>query len=231
MCGIAGILQFSGATPAVDRIESMTRRQRHRGPDGEGIFRRQGVALGHRRLSIIDIDGGQQPMSNETGDIWLTFNGEIYNFRELRRELADRGHEFASQSDSEVIVHAYEEWGDTCVERLRGMFAFAIADFPRQRLLLARDQLGIKPLFYRVGADYVAFASELPALLGTEAETPRISCQALDYYLRYRYIPAPATVYESIVRLPAAAHLVLSLFRRSDSAARILAVGFLARPR
>jgi asparagine synthase (glutamine-hydrolysing) len=204
MCGIAGIVDFSGQTPAQGQIAHITDQQRHRGPDGQGIMRRAGVALGHRRLSIIDVAGGQQPLSNETGDVWLTFNGEIYNFASLRRELIAQGHEFRSRSDSEVIVHAYEQWGQDCVTHLRGMFAFAIADFRHRTLFLARDPFGIKPLFYRVEPGYVAFASELTPLLSTEPAVPSINLQAIDYFLRYRYIPAPHTGYEGILRLPPA---------------------------
>ncbi|MCA9169522.1 MAG: asparagine synthase (glutamine-hydrolyzing) [Planctomycetales bacterium] len=204
MCGIAGILNFTGQTPSAASIGAMTSALRHRGPDGEGFLRRDAVALGHRRLSIIDLEGGAQPLSNETGSVWLTFNGEIYNFQELRATLETAGHTFRSASDSEVIVHAYEEWGDDCVQRLRGMFAFGIADFDRRRLLLARDHFGIKPLFYRVTSEYIAFASELSSMLETEAARPPINVQALDYYLRYRYVPAPATIYDGILRLPAA---------------------------
>jgi asparagine synthase (glutamine-hydrolysing) len=204
MCGIAGIVDFSGRTPALETIRAMIDQQRHRGPDGEGILRRDAVALGHRRLSIIDVAGGAQPLSNETQDIWLTFNGEIYNFRELRSTLEASGHTFRCQSDSEVIVHAYEQWGDDCVRHLRGMFAFAIADFRRRRLLLARDHFGIKPLFFRLLRDSVAFASELAPLVDNTAGTPNLNCQALDYYLRYRYIPAPHTIYDEVVRLPPA---------------------------
>jgi asparagine synthase (glutamine-hydrolysing) len=201
MCGIAGIMNFTGRTPLAERITSMTRALAHRGPDGEGFLTREGVALGHRRLSIIDVDGGQQPLANETGQIWLTFNGEIYNYRELTLQLKDQGHQFRTESDSEVIVHAYEQWGDDCVSHFRGMFAFAIVDFDRRRVLLACDQLGIKPLYYRAHGDSLAFASEISPLLHADASAPRINLQAIDYFLRYRYIPAPTTIYESIVRL------------------------------
>jgi asparagine synthase (glutamine-hydrolysing) len=216
MCGIAGIVDFTGQTPAQSQIQRMTELQRHRGPDGQGIVRRDGVALGHRRLSIIDIVGGHQPLSNETGDVWLTFNGEIYNFAALRRELISHGHVFRSQSDSEVIVHAYEQWGPDCVTRLRGMFAFGIADFRNRRLFLARDPFGIKPLFYRVEPGYVAFASELTPLLSLDSNVPPINLQAIDYFLRYRYIPAPHTGYERILRLPPAHTWSCELEGRAD---------------
>ncbi len=218
MCGIAGIVNFSGQTPSSELIEAMTSLQRHRGPDGQGIVRRDGVALGHRRLSIIDVAGGHQPMTNETEQIWLTFNGEIYNYRELRQELVTAGHVFRTESDSEVIVHAYEQWGEQCVQRLRGMFAFGIVDFETRRVFMARDHLGIKPLFYRVGPGYLAFASELSPLLSLESRLPPISTQAMDYFLRYRYIPAPNTIYQGISRLPPAHSWSAQL----DGASRLL---------
>jgi asparagine synthase (glutamine-hydrolysing) len=204
MCGIAGIVAFDDPGLAQGSIVRMTRQQRHRGPDGQGILRRQGVALGHRRLSIIDVAGGHQPMANETHDVWLTFNGEIYNYQELRRTLIASGHVFRTDSDSEVIVHAYEQWGEGCVQHLRGMFAFGIADFRQQKLFLARDHFGIKPLYYRVEPDFLAFASELAPLVDLGAACPEINPQGIDYYLRYRYIPAPQTIYERILRLPPA---------------------------
>ncbi|HWB12521.1 MAG TPA: asparagine synthase (glutamine-hydrolyzing) [Pirellulales bacterium] len=202
MCGIAGIVRW-GARPENGReIEAMTRAVAHRGPDGEGFFRREGVALGHRRLSIIDLEGGKQPMSNEDGNVWVTFNGEIYNYAELREELTAKGHRFATRSDTEVLVHAWEQWGEDCLHRLRGMFAFALVDFDRRELFLARDHFGIKPLVYRRGRDYLAFASELAALRNVEDETPGGRLDAVDHYLRFRYIPSPATIYREIFQLP-----------------------------
>jgi asparagine synthase (glutamine-hydrolysing) len=159
MCGITGILRWGKRPADGQEIEAMTRAVAHRGPDGEGLLRRDGIALGHRRLSIIDLEGGKQPMSNEDGQVWVTFNGEIYNYRALRTELEAAGHRFSTRSDTEVLVHAWEQWQEECLGRLRGMFAFAIADFGRGVLFLARDHFGIKPLFYRRGRDYLAFAS------------------------------------------------------------------------
>lgn len=202
MCGISGVLSLTDRPAPLESIRAMNEVQRHRGPDGEGEFRRNEVALGHTRLSVIDVEGGHQPLTNERGDIWLTFNGEVYNYRELREQLIGLGHQFRTESDSEVIVHAYEQWGDACVERFRGMFAFAIADFQRRRVFLARDQLGIKPLFYRADRDRICFASELNALIASEEQVPEIDPQAIDFFLRYRYIPAPRTIYSSILRLP-----------------------------
>src|ERR1019366_1282592 len=149
MCGIAGKLFFdSGARVDPSRIEGMLLPMNHRGPDGRGIYLDGNVGLGHLRLSIIDLSTGAQPMTNEDETIWIVFNGEIYNFQELREQLAGKGHVFRSRSDTEVIIHAYEEFGPDCVNLLRGMFAFAIWDSKRKRLFLARDRVGIKPLYY-----------------------------------------------------------------------------------
>src|SRR5690242_7480355 len=161
MCGIAGIVEFAGRSPSRSEAEAMTARVRHRGPDGQGLHVEGPVALGHRRLSIIDLVSGSQPMTNEDGQVWITYNGELYNFSELRNELKAAGHTFRTSSDTEVIVHAWEEWGEACVERFRGMFAFAIADYRRRVLFLARDHLGIKPLYYFHSRHRLAFASEL----------------------------------------------------------------------
>ena len=164
MCGISGILNFSGQSPSPACLRRMNGLQRQRGPDGAGEFFRDGVALGHRRLSIIDLAGGQQPLTNEDRQVWLSFNGEIYNHHDLRCQLESLGHVFATQSDSEVIVHAYEQWGTNCVRKFRGMFAFVIADFREQRLFVARDPFGIKPVYLRADRDFVAVASQISAL-------------------------------------------------------------------
>ena len=202
MCGIAGIL---AAFPA-DRLRAgaaaLADAQAHRGPDGAGVHVQGPVALAHRRLSIIDLDAGAQPLSNEDGTVWITFNGEIYNYRELRRTLEQRGHRFRTHSDTEVIVHAYEEWGDRCVTHLRGMFAFAIADTRRRRLFLARDHFGIKPLVYMEQPGLFAFASELQSFYALGDTTLDIDVRALDEYLALQYIPAPRTVYSQARKLP-----------------------------
>ena len=167
MCGFVGIFDPHGRAP-IDRLllERMNRTQRHRGPDGEGMHLAPGIGLAHTRLAIIDLDTGAQPMFNEDGAVVVVYNGEIYNFRDLREELRARGHRFRSASDTEVIVHAWEEWGEACVARLRGMFAFALWDERQKALFLARDRLGIKPLHYAVLPDgQLVFASELKALL------------------------------------------------------------------
>lgn len=180
----------------------------HRGPDGRGIHRdvteEGGVALGHRRLSIIDLAGGKQPLCNEEATAWLTFNGEIYNYRELRTELKAQGHRFRTDSDSEVIVHLYEQYGTGCVQRLRGMFAFAIWDQRRRRLFLARDRLGQKPLVYRCEQGRLLFASEIKALLQVPDVPREIDHVALDQYLTYGYVPHPRTIFEGICKLPPA---------------------------
>src|SRR4029077_11481093 len=161
MCGICG---FTGRDDAL--LEAMKSAIRHRGPDAEGSWTADGISLGHRRLSIVDLsESGRQPMGNEDGSVWITFNGEIYNQLDLRKELEAKGHVFRSHADTEVIVHGYEQWGDDCVGRLTGMFAFALWDTRRRRLLLARDRLGIKPLYWAHVNGRLSFASEIKALL------------------------------------------------------------------
>lgn len=204
MCGIAGLL----APFPADRLRAgaiaLANAQKHRGPDGHGVHVQGPVALAHRRLSIIDLEAGAQPLSNEDGSVWISFNGEIYNYKELRSDLQRRGHQFRTHSDTEVIVHAYEEWGDDCVRRLRGMFAFAINDTRRQRLFLARDQFGIKPLVYLEQDGWFAFASELQAFHALEDATVDLDVRAIDEYLALQYIPAPRTVYRQAQKLPPA---------------------------
>jgi asparagine synthase (glutamine-hydrolysing) len=182
----------------------------HRGPDGEGIWTNGHVGLAHRRLSIIDLRAvAGQPMSNENGFIWLTFNGEIYNFRELRTELTARGHVFRTTSDTEVIVHAYEEYGRECLSRFRGMFAFALWDTRTHTLFLARDRVGKKPLYYYSGHDCLVFGSEIKALLADPAVPREPDPVALDHYLALQYIPTPLTAFQGIRKLPAAHWLEL----------------------
>src|SRR5262245_43615845 len=166
MCGICGIVNFNGTNP-VDRglLERMTSAQVHRGPDDHGYFLENNVGLGHRRLSIIDLSGGKQPIFNEDGSVVVVFNGEIYNYSDLTARLVARGHHFATRSDTETIVHSYEEYGDVCMRDFRGMFAFAVWDRRRKHLLLVRDRLGSKPLYYYAGKDFFVFASEIKSLL------------------------------------------------------------------
>lgn len=210
MCGIAGKYSLNSEPVKRALLAEMTRSLSHRGPDGEGLYVNGSVGLGHRRLSIIDLDGGAQPIANEDGSVWVIFNGEIYNFRELRTGLQSRGHRFATKTDTEVIVHLYEEVGDDCVHALAGMFAFALWDVRRQRLLLARDRLGKKPLFYahRPGR-FIAFGSELKAVLA-DPDVPReLDLEALDRYLSLLYVPAPATIFRDVRKLPAG-HLLVA---------------------
>jgi asparagine synthase (glutamine-hydrolysing) len=202
MCGICGIANFDRVTP-IDGwlLEAMTESLAHRGPDEQGFFRRSGIGLGHRRLSIIDLAGGQQPIYNEDRSAAIVFNGEVYNYADLTAELTVRGHRFATRSDTEAILHAYEEYGDPCVDRLRGMFAFAIWDDRRKRLLLARDRLGIKPLYYYRGDAFLAFASEMKALLEVPGVPREIDRESLDLYLSLRYVPGPRTMFRDIWKL------------------------------
>jgi asparagine synthase (glutamine-hydrolysing) len=186
----------------------MTTAMRHRGPDADGFHLGPGVGLGHRRLSIIDLSTGDQPIYSEDRTKVVVFNGEIYNFQELRAELESRGHRFATTSDTEAIVHAYEEYGVRCVERFRGMFAFALWDQTARRLLLARDRVGKKPLYYTWNGARLSFASELKALLQDPGLEPAISLAALDDYLAFGAVPAPQTIYRGIEQLPPAHYLV-----------------------
>lgn len=208
MCGIAGIVGDGSSDARRESVSRMTARLAHRGPDGEGFHHGSSVSLGHRRLAIIDPQSGRQPLCNEDESVWLTFNGEIYNYQSLREELIAAGHQFRTNSDSEVIVHSYEQWGPDCVQRFRGMFAFAIVDHNTRRVMIARDQLGIKPLYYRVDGGKLAFASEIPALLQACETKPGTNALAIEFFLRYRYIPHPDTAYESISKLPPATYHV-----------------------
>ena len=209
MCGIAGMVQSHADTgishtPVSEAvIHRMCEAIVHRGPDDEGIFVKGGVGLGMRRLSIIDLAGGHQPVFNEDKTIWIVFNGEIYNFLELRPELERRGHRFSSHSDTEVIVHLYEEYGAECVQHLRGMFAFALYDEGAGRLLLVRDRLGKKPLHYAVQNGTLLFASEMKAILAVRPDLARVSQQALLQYMYFGYVPDPATAFTPIQKLPA----------------------------
>ena len=201
MCGIAGIFDSTGRP--VDRalLEKMISRIRHRGPDGAGIFLSKGIGLGHRRLSIIDLEGGSQPLMNEDGRLQVIFNGEIYNYIELREELEREGHVFKTHSDTEVIVHGYEEWGLECVSRFNGIFAFALWDSNLSRLFLARDHLGVKPLYYISLGRRFLFASEIKALLA-DPECPReVDIKALGELFTLRYVPSPDTLFNRIKKL------------------------------
>ncbi len=208
MCGIAGAV-WNDAGKALERetLQRMIDVLRHRGPDDEGSYFadlkvQSGAALGHRRLSIIDVAGGRQPLSNEDGSVWVVFNGEIYNFSELRRRLEAAGQRFRTHSDAETLVHLYEDEGAPFLTRLNGMFALALWDAKRQQLLLARDRLGKKPLVYRDEPGRLLFASELKALLEAPGVPREVDPQALDEYLMYQYVPHPRTIFRGINKLP-----------------------------
>jgi len=203
MCGIAGIVSAN----VDDRVEAATIHHMcqaiiHRGPDDEGIFVNEGAGLGMRRLSIIDLAGGHQPVFNEDRSVWIVFNGEIYNFPELRPELESRGHRFYTHTDTEVIVHLYEELGSDCVNKLRGMFAFALYDERRRKLVLARDRLGKKPLHYALAGERLLFGSEIKSILTVAPELAAVNNQALLQYMYFGYIPDPLTSFLPIQKLP-----------------------------
>jgi len=200
VCGIAGFAL--NAPPPDGALEAMTRTLAHRGPDGEGFFLERGFGLGHRRLAIIDLAGGAQPMSNEDGSVQVVFNGEIYNYRALARELAGRGHRFSTRSDTEVLCHLYEEQGEAFVARLEGIFAFALLDRRRGLLLLARDPVGVKPLYYAETPVGLLFGSELKALLAFPGFDRAHDPGALALYLTCEYVPAPLTAFRAARKLP-----------------------------
>ncbi len=203
MCGICGIaFGDPHARADQDLVVTMRDAMSHRGPDGAGIIDLPGATLGHRRLSIIDLEHGEQPLSNEDGSIWVTFNGEIYNYMELRADLMVRGHRFRTRCDTEVLVHAYEEYGDQFVHRLNGMFAFALVDLRNHRVLLVRDHLGIKPLFYARIDDGIVFASEIKGVLPALERRPGPRPESLQEYLIFRYVAWDRTFYEDVFRLP-----------------------------
>jgi len=210
MCGIFGCVNLRpGSDPSRSLVERMGHVLTHRGPDDAGFYFGRGVALGMRRLSIIDLSGGHQPISNEDGSIWVVCNGEIYNFKELRERLEKSGHVFRTNSDTEVLVHLYEQEGTEFVKKLRGMFGIALWDGGRERLLLARDRLGEKPLYIRREANRLLFASEVKAILEDPEVPRRVDQDALREYLALGYVPAPASLFEGIEKLPAGHLLVV----------------------
>ena len=229
MCGICGEINFNNEGVNAGTIQRMCKVLAHRGPDDEGMAFLRGnkyfevekpfltyqdengfeVGMGHQRLAIIDLsDAAHQPMCNENGSVWIVYNGEIYNFRELKKELKDKGHLFKSNSDTEVILHGYEEWGTECLNRFRGMFAFAIWDNNRKLLFMARDRLGKKPLVYTHQARHLAFASEIKALLQIPGIEKKVNGYAIHHYLTYQYVPSPETIFEGIKKLPPAHYLL-----------------------
>lgn len=211
MCGICGILDLRENVFPGEELEAMSRVLRHRGPDDRGSFHSGPVAFGFRRLSIVDLSGGHQPMCNEDRTVWIVFNGEIYNHADLRPGLEKLGHRFASKSDTETIVHLYEEYGDDCVSHLRGMFAFAIWDTRRNRLFCARDRLGIKPFYYAITDGRFAFASEIKALFELRDFKARLNRRALPEFFTFGYLSAQETLYHNVYKLLPGHHLCIDL--------------------
>ncbi|MEE9294094.1 MAG: asparagine synthase (glutamine-hydrolyzing) [Phycisphaerae bacterium] len=207
MCGIAGIVSSEG----VDReaLRRMADALRHRGPDDEGFLFKDEIGLAHRRLSIIDLETGHQPISNEDDTVWIIYNGEVYNYRELREELVASGHRFKTHTDTEVILHLYEAMGWECVHRLRGMFAFAIWDQPNRRLFMARDPMGQKPLFFYNNGSTFAFASEVKAILSSGLVQPALDLNGMWHYMSLRYLPDRYSLFKGIEKLPAGSRAVL----------------------
>src|SRR5271169_3345201 len=202
MCGICGVFlkdRRQGVDP--DVVARMNQQIAHRGPDDDGFFVEENVALAMRRLSIVDVQTGHQPLANETGDVWIVFNGEIYNHQQLRAELEAKGHHYHSRSDTETIVHLYEEYGRDCVRHLRGMFAFAIWDRRRRLLFCARDRMGIKPFYYRWDGGAFVFGSEIKTILQYPGVTPQFNRSTLAEYLAFGYITGPDTMFEGIRKL------------------------------
>jgi asparagine synthase (glutamine-hydrolysing) len=217
MCGICGQYNFLSDAPVdAQAIKKMANAIAHRGPDDEGQYISGSLGLGFRRLSIIDLAGGHQPMSDAGGSIWLVFNGEIYNFPELKAELQSYGHIFRTNSDTEVIVHGYKQWGNEVLDHLNGMFALAVWDRMSRQLMLARDRTGIKLLYYKISAGQLKFGSEIRALLATEEGTAKLDPVSLNLFLRYRYTPSPLTLYEGIKKLAPGTRLIVK-----DGVARI----------
>ena len=202
MCGIAGMVNLNGSPIDQGLPRNMIGMLHHRGPDAIGTYTDKHVGMAHARLSIIDLAGGQQPMHNEDKSVWITFNGEIFNYRELRQDLIRKGHTFATQSDTEVIVHLYEEEGEECVRSLNGQWAFAIWDANRQRLFLSRDRLGVRPLFYTITGQTLLFASEIKSILAHPAVTRAIDLQALDQLFTFWVTLQPRTIFKNILELP-----------------------------
>jgi len=211
MCGICGIFEYGRRTDVPGEVvHRMNQTMVHRGPDDGGVFVGPGIGLGHRRLSIIDVAGGHQPMSNEDDTVWVLLNGEIYNYPELRAELLQRGHKFKTKSDTEAIVHLYEDYAENCFRKLRGMFSIAIWDSRERKLVLARDRVGKKPLFYAADHSRILFGSELKALLAGDSLARDTDDQALSDYFSFGYIPAPKTIYRSIRKVMPGHYLVAS---------------------
>ncbi|MFB7815201.1 asparagine synthase (glutamine-hydrolyzing) [Paenibacillus chitinolyticus] len=210
MCGITGVMYFEDREPSVSMLQQMTDVIHHRGPNDSGFWTENRIGLGFRRLSIIDIAEGHQPLCNEDESVWIIFNGEIYNYKSLRSMLQDRGHVFRTNSDTEVIVHLYEEFGEECVKHLRGMFGFAIWDRRKKQLFAARDHFGIKPFYYQYNDRQLLFGSEIKSLVASGSVSPSIRTESLMNYLTFQYVPEPNTMFEGIQKLPPAHYIKAS---------------------
>jgi asparagine synthase (glutamine-hydrolysing) len=205
VCGITGAFHFGDGSPVPEQVlQEMLQVITHRGPDDDGLYFDNDLALGMRRLSIIDLSGGKQPIYNEDGNVVIVFNGEIYNYRQLKEDLEKKGHVFKTASDTEVIVHLYEEYGDACVEYLRGMFGFAVWDIQKRRLLIGRDHMGVKPMYYTVRNNRLIFGSEIKAILQHPDVNVELHQEGLSNFISLRYVPAPQTMFEGIYALPPA---------------------------
>ncbi len=210
MCGICGQFHFKNNKPVNQKeIKKMTNTMIHRGPDDEGYYISGSLGLGFRRLSIIDLKGGHQPMADNNGSIWVVFNGEIYNFIELRKELESYGHTFRTKSDTEVIIYGYIQWGNNILNHLNGMFGLAIWDERKRQLMLARDRMGIKNVYYKIESGCLYFGSEIRAILACDDEKPEVNPTALNLFLRYRYTPSPFTIFKKIKKLAAGTRLII----------------------
>src|SRR5271155_1622399 len=225
MCGICGAIGFDSKETGELAVRRMLAAIVHRGPDDEGILIAPPVVAGSRRLSIIDLPGGSQPIWNETGTLAVVFNGEIYNFRELRKELEDAGHVFRTRSDTEVIVHAYEQWGEACAAKLLGMFAFAVVEMPQGRngrpagVFLARDPLGIKPLYYAKSGSSFLFSSEVRSLLASGHVAPQLAAESVSAYLLFGSVCEPMTMVEGVFSLPPGHSMMIRVDQRAAEAA------------
>jgi asparagine synthase (glutamine-hydrolysing) len=209
MCGICGIFETDDRIVQRTTLKAMADTIRHRGPDDEGFYSCGGIGLGFRRLAIIDVEGGHQPLSNEDETVWIAFNGEIYNFEELNRRYLSKGHTFRTRSDTETIVHLYEELGEACFAEMRGMFGLALWDGRRKRLVLARDRIGKKPLFYSWDGKRLVFSSEIKAMWKAGGLSQEMDLEALSDYFSYQYVPAPKTIYRSVRKLRPAHYLIV----------------------
>ncbi len=226
MCGIAGIINLDGENVSAEILSAMNSAQEHRGPDEDDIYVNKNVGLAHRRLSIIDLSGGKQPLSNEDGSVWIVFNGEIYNHRELRPALEAKGHKFRTNCDTEVIVHLYEEHGADCLPYLNGMFAFAIYDLKQEEILVARDRLGQKPLVYFETAKRLVFSSELQSIRKHPDMPGEFNLQAVHDYLSLQYVPSPHTIFKGVNKLPPGHFLELDIAKRSAKVQRFWTIDY-----